>query len=158
MDSRKKRGSHPHNKTAPGEDGFSPIALIRASLIGLAFAAGMALLLLLIGAFIAYSNKDPSALTMPISLAVLYLSLFCGGFASARTAKKNRLISGIFFSSLSLAVIFLLKLLITKGNGSGIENAMAYLVGSIAASLAGSLCTAFSAGSGKARRRKIRKK
>ena len=158
MDIKKKRNLRPHQVKAQGEDVFSPIALIRSSLIGLAAAALTALLLLFVGAWVAYSNKDPSALTMPVSLAALYLSLFIGGFVSAKKSDTNKLICGIFFTALSLVVMFLLKLILAGGSSSGIENAMAYLVGSVASAIMGSLCAAFThASKGGKRRKRIKK-
>lgn len=145
MESRKHGNLHAHSANTGG-DGFSPIMTLRSALLGLAATALAAVMLLMVGAGIAYSSSDPSALELPIAIAVLYISLFAGGLTASKTARSSRLLGGVFFTALALLLLLLLKLLLAGSNGSGISGATAYLIGAVASALGGSLIAVFTSG------------
>ena len=57
MESRKHGNLHAHSANTGG-DGFSPIMTLRSALLGLAATALAAVMLLMVGAGIAYSSSE----------------------------------------------------------------------------------------------------
>ncbi|MBQ8207116.1 MAG: TIGR04086 family membrane protein [Clostridia bacterium] len=142
MESRKQSGANARRASAAKDD-LGIMELIRSVLFGLAVMAISALVLLLIGTGIAYSNEDPAAFEMPLSLAALYISIFFGGFAAAKKSGQNKLLGGIIFTALAFLLIFLLKL-IMSGRGEDLNGSTYYLLGALGASAAGTVMSVFS--------------
>lgn len=142
MESRKQTAMHRGRAREKSEDiGISELFL--AVLFGLAVMAAVAIVLLLVGAGIAYSAEDPASLAKPIALIALYVSIFFGGLAAAKRAAENKLLGGILFTALVFALVFILKLIMT-GDGEGISGSTYYLLGALGASAAGVLASSYS--------------
>lgn len=133
-------------QASAAKESFSPLCLIRSSLIGLAIMALSSLILLLVGAGVAYGNSDPAAFYLPLSVVALYIGMFAGGFGAARIAGENKLLTGLIYSALAFVLLFLLKLVLSGGNGESINGSGAFLTGALASAICGSLATAFRSG------------
>ena len=85
--SKKKRRNYSHNSEA-ATSGFSSVSrpAFKGFLISLLC---IAVLSLLCSAFCLYS-KDPSSITLPVGLAVLYISSAVGGLISSRALSGDR--------------------------------------------------------------------
>ena len=93
---KKKRRNYSH-KSEAATSGFSSVSrpAFKGFLISLLC---IAVLSLLCSAFCLYS-KDPSSITLPVGLAVLYISSAVGGFISSRGLSGDKgyeLVAGVF--------------------------------------------------------------
>ena len=94
--SKRKKRNHSH-KSEVDSSGFSSVSrpAFKGFLITLLC---IAVLSLLCSVFCLYS-KDPSSITLPVGIAVLYVSSFVGGLCSARANSDDNgyaLASGVF--------------------------------------------------------------
>ncbi len=71
---------------------------------------GTALVLLFVGALIAYSQADPGKVSLPAALAALYLSALFGGITAGRLSKAP-LTTGSIYGAGCFLVTFLLSVL-----------------------------------------------
>lgn len=141
MDSRKQTAAHRGKPKGAGDAPMLSVLFLSVA-IGLAVMAASALVLLLIGSGVAYSSQDPAAIAKPLALAALYVSIFLGGFASAKRSGDNKLICGLLFTALAFAVLLLLKLMLS-GGGEGMSGSAYYLLGALGASAVGVLASSY---------------
>ncbi|MEE0969180.1 MAG: TIGR04086 family membrane protein [Clostridia bacterium] len=134
-----KKGKHNAAKDTSSE--FSLINLFRAALVGLAVFAISSVVLMIVSTLIAYNTADPSALTLPLSVATLLSGMFAGGFAAAKSAGENKLIAGLFFTAFAFLLLLLLKITLSGGNGASLKNSGIYMALSIVAAMSGTLFT-----------------
>ena len=115
------------------KDSFGFSMLFRAVLWGVGTMVASALISLLCFSAIAYSSSDPSALTFPLGIVSLYLSIFVGGITASKIGASMRLISGLIYTAATFLLFSLTKL--PMMGCDGIENAGIYML----------FCLAFSA-------------
>ena len=93
---KRKKRTHSHKSEAPSS-GFSSIS--RSAFKGLLICLlCIAVLSLLCSVFCLYSN-DPSSITLPIGISILYVSSAVGGICASRAHSDDKsyaLVSGIF--------------------------------------------------------------
>lgn len=106
---------------------FSVLGMLKSSGFGVLIMAAVSLVMLFLGAFVAYSGKDPDKLTLPFSLASLFAGMLSGGFYSARKAQNARLVSGIIFCAMATVLLFVLRFALGNGGG-GVPNSTVCLI------------------------------
>lgn len=142
MESRKQVGTR--RSKAPSDDNSLGIhEICRAVLFGTFVMALSALALLLIGAGIAYSNKDPASIAKPLAFTSLYISMLVGGFAAAKRSGENKLLCGAIYTALAFLLLFILKLILA-GKGGEINGSTYYLLGVPFSAAAGVLLSSLS--------------
>ena len=127
MQNREKSigGIVPRRSTAlvPHSDDDMPIfaRVLRNSFWGLAVFVAIGIILLSAVCGIAYSNADPDALIMPLSLASLLPSMFVAGFVCAKKTGEAPLLCGIVCGGVITLCTMLLALILRNATGSGYE-------------------------------------
>ena len=106
---------------------FSVLGMLKSSGLGVLMMMAVSLFLLFLGAFVAYSGKDPDRLTLPFSMASLFAGMFFGGFYSARRARNARLVSGVVFCAMATVLLFALRFALGNGGG-GVPNSTICLI------------------------------
>ncbi len=131
-----KKRTFPHKGTAvKNGDGMS-IAISAVKAQAAVFISGALFILLFCAA--ANASEDPDSIITPLSLCALFLSSFCGGFASVRLSGDG-ILSGIAAGIVTSAVIFLLSLLPLFLSGANSVNVPLCYFCIIASSAAGAI-------------------
>jgi len=104
-----------HRKIAAGDMGGGFGKAVKSSLKGLLISLVIGLVLVFAAAAVCYSNDDPDKLTIPLSLAALYMSALVAGFTAVRKNGGSALLCGIL-SGLFLSAFYIILSLIFKGS------------------------------------------
>ncbi len=121
---KKKHSTHPIGasrapETPSGSPGGMWFRLFTGIMRGCAGLLVSGALLSFLGALIAYSQDDPDARLLPLSLAVLFLSLMAGGFIASRTSRQSPLLCGIGVGLMAFPIQFLLSCLLPDNLDGG---------------------------------------
>lgn len=106
----------PAQRNQPEED--SPALWGKHLTKSLLITLAASLILMLVGALVAYFTPDPNALVHPLSLSCAALSALIGGFAAVRIHKHSALLCGLLNGSLATALMMLFSLFF-RGYSSG---------------------------------------
>lgn len=91
---------------SPGNDAGSLRVSLRSALFALPTAAVIGLILLLIAAGTLCALPDPDRVLTPLGLAVLGLTVLCGGFVCSRRAGRAPLLCGLLFGGMVVLALF----------------------------------------------------
>ena len=126
-------------KTEGGSGNPEITARIRALTIALLSGALISLVLLLVGAAIAYSSADPGAIEKPLSFAALFIGIAVGGFVLAAMSPDYRFPLVLLLSSVFALILFLSRLSFKSMGSVSLDNSFYSYLGIPASALLGLL-------------------
>jgi putative membrane protein (TIGR04086 family) len=105
-----RRAAPPSVRQSDGDDSPLFITVLKNSALGLIAALLSGILLISVSCAIAYANPNPEALTLPLALASLMVSMFVGGFVCSRLTGSAPLFCGIVCGGMITLCTMLLAL------------------------------------------------
>ncbi len=97
-----------------------------------------ALVLLLVLCAVAYSTRDPDAITEPLSMCALYLSAVIGGVAAVKLSGDG-IVSGLISGGITAVLVLLLSCLPLPASGFDLTHSVIFTALVVPASALGAL-------------------
>ena len=88
------------------------LSVLKSGIWGVGASLVMGLILITVGAAVAYANPNPSALIPALSLVSLLPSMFTGGFVTAKKTKDAPLLCGIISGGMITLITMLLAIVL----------------------------------------------
>ena len=100
------------SRTKEASDSPLFLSVLKSALLGVGASLVMGLILITVGAAVAYANPNPSVLIPALSLVSLLPSMFAGGFVTAKKVKDAPLLCGIISGGMITLITMLLAIVL----------------------------------------------
>ena len=113
------RGANlPKTRSRDRQDDITLSVIIKNAAIGLIGFVVCGLTLVTAACAAAYAGSDPSALIVPLGLAVLLLSSFAGGFITVKLTRSAPMLCGMIFGAMAAVIMLALALCFPAASSS----------------------------------------